>query len=74
MQALRGAGRGSAADLAGARYEHYRVLMEDEDAWSAFCLLIQEFARAQLSDPVLQALRLGRMTALREDNGRVRGI
>ena len=34
-EALRGAGRGSAADLAGNRYEHYRVLMDDEAAWAA---------------------------------------
>ena len=33
LSALRSAGRGSAQDLAGARYEHYRVLIEDEDLW-----------------------------------------
>ena len=73
-RALRSAGRGSAPDLAGMRYEHLRVLIEDEDAWNLFTGLAQDFARAAVPDSVLQALRLGRMTALKKDNGKVRGI
>ena len=73
-QALRGAGRGSAPDLAGMRYEHLRVLIEDDSAWNLFAVLAQDFARAELPASVLQALRMGRMTALKKDNGQIRGI
>ena len=31
LEALRTVGRGSAQDLSGTRYEHLRVLLEDED-------------------------------------------
>ena len=73
-RSLRQAGRGSAADLAGMRYEHLRVLLEDEDAWSLFTTLAQDFAQATVPASVLQALRLGRMTALQKEDGKVRGI
>jgi len=36
LSALRSAGRGSAQDLAGTRYEHLRVLIEDEELWGLF--------------------------------------
>ncbi len=71
---LRSAGRGSAPDLAGMRYEHLRVLLEDDDAWGFFTLLAQDFARAAVPDSVMQALRLGRMTALQREDGKIRGI
>ena len=64
LQALRTAGRGSAPDLSGSRYEHYRVLMEDEELWGLFAKVAQAFLRAQVPDTVASALRLGRMTAL----------
>ena len=41
-EALRSACKGSAADLAGVRYEHLRVLMDDERAWREFHLLVRE--------------------------------
>ena len=72
--ALRSAGRGSAADLAGARYEHYRVLMEEKETWAEFADLIQDFVRAKVPDEVMQGLRMGRMTALNKKDGNVRGI
>ena len=74
LAALRSAGRGSAADLAGTRYEHLRVLLEDEELWGIFAKLCQAFARADVPEEVSSALRLGRMTALKKDTGRVRGI
>jgi len=56
------------------RYEHLRVLMEDTDLWGVFTILIQEFARANLPQEVLQAHRIGRISALQKDTGRIRGI
>ena len=74
LWALRSTGRGSAQDLAGMRYEHLRVLLEDDQAWASFCELAQDFARAAVPEDIMQALRLGRMTALQKENGKVRGI
>ena len=74
LAALRSAGRGSAQDLSGTRYEHLRVLIEDEALWGVFAAFAQAFARAQVPDDVMQALRLGRMTALKKEGGRIRGI
>ena len=61
-------------DLGGTRYEHLRVLIEDPDAWGMFARFAQAFARAEVPQDVMQAMRLGRMTALQKDDGRVRGI
>ena len=74
MDALRSAGRGSAQDLAGMKYEHLRVLMEDDEAWCIFAQFAQDFARAKVPEEIMQGLRLGRMIALKKENGRVRGI
>ena len=53
-------------------YEHYRVLIDDTSLWSKFVRLLQRFARADVPQRIAEALRLGRMTALQKDNGRVR--
>ena len=74
LAALRAAGRGSAQDLSGTRYEHFRVLIEDEKAWDTFIKLAEAFARAEVPPDIMQAMRMGRMTALQKDDGRVRGI
>ena len=36
---LRGSGRGSAPDLSGTRYEHIRVLLDDEGDWAVAALM-----------------------------------
>ena len=74
VNALRSAGRGSAPDLSGTRYGYDRVLLEDETLWSLFTSFCQAFARAEVPEEVSGAVRLGRLTALKKDNGRVRGI
>ena len=74
LGALRRAGRGSAPDLAGMRYEHVRVLLEDDELWALFCDLAQDFARADVPEAVMHALRMGRMTALNKKDNKVRGI
>eukprot|EP00973_Karenia_brevis_P030055 4142538-Karenia_brevis.AAC.1 len=56
------------------RYEHLRVLLDDEHAWTQFAELAQDLARANVPGAVMQALRLGRMTALKKDETKVRGI
>ena len=39
LVALKTAGRGSAPDLSGTRYEHLRVLMDDDDLWPLFAFV-----------------------------------
>eukprot|EP00973_Karenia_brevis_P007617 1036035-Karenia_brevis.AAC.1 len=60
--------------MAGMRYEHLRVLLDDEASFSSFMELSQDFARANVPVEVMQALRMGRMTALKKDGTKVRGI
>ena len=64
MRALKSAGRGSARDLAGMRYEHLRVLLDDEDAWFLFAAFAETLARAEVPEEIAAALALGRLTAL----------
>ena len=68
LTALRTAGRGSAPDLAGMRYEHLRVLLDDDDdnLWQLFGAFAQTFGRADVLEEISTALRLGRMTALKK--------
>ena len=72
--ALRSAGRGSAADLSGTRYEHLRVLLEDDTVWPMFAEFVEALARGDLPRAVAEGLGLGRMVALQKPDGGVRGI
>lgn len=65
---------GAARNLSGLRYEHLRVLVDDEDHWSLFVAFAQVFARGDIPEETASALALGRLTALRKYSGRVRGI
>ena len=56
------------------RYEHLRVLLEDEDLWGLFAQLAQSFARAEIPAEIMQPLRLGRMSAFTKPNRRIREI
>ena len=74
LASLKSAGRSSAPDLGGTRYEHLRVLIEDDEVWPLVVALCQAVASADVPEPVAAALALGRMTALQKANGKVRGI
>ena len=74
LAALKSAGRGSAQDLAGTRYEHIRVLIEDDYLWPVFVAFCRAIAAADVPEPVAAAMAMGRMTALKKPNGKVRGI
>ena len=69
-------GFGALADttLASMRYEHLRVLLEEDQDWASFCELAPDFARATVPEDIMQALRLRRMAALQKKNGNVRSI
>lgn len=72
--ALRTSKRGSAAGLSGATAEHYKVLLDDEDALELFARAATALANGAAPPEVLSALALARLTALAKPNGGVRGI
>ena len=73
-EALRTAKRGSAAGLSGASVEHYRLLLEDEEALELLAHAASLLANADVPADVLRALALSRLTALSKPGGGVRGI
>ena len=71
---LRSSGRGSAPDLSGTRYEHIRVLLDDEADWAVAALFLQAFTNTEVPESISACLRLGGMTALKKTKKGVRGI
>ena len=64
---------GAAGGLSGMTAEHLRPLESSRDS-EMFWSMCQEFARGIIPVPVLEAIRMGRMTALQKPSGGVRGI
>ena len=54
--------------------DHLRPLLDSQHDAEKFCRVCEGFARAEIPDEVLQVLRIGRMTALQNPTGGVRGI
>ena len=74
LRNLRSARPGAAGGPSGMTADHVRPLLDSERDAESFCHMCEEFARAQVSDEVVQALRMGRMTALQKSSGGIRGI
>eukprot|EP00974_Lingulodinium_polyedra_P061367 5920973-Lingulodinium_polyedra.AAC.1 len=49
-------------------------MLEDESATDLLAEAAERLARAEVPEPIVDALALGSLAALRKDNGRVRGI
>ena len=73
-QALRSSRRGTAASLSGATCEHYKVLLDDAEAFELFAHAANLLASAQIPANIAAALGVSRLTALRKPAGGVRGI
>ena len=71
---LRSARRGAAGGPSGMTYEHLRRLLDNPRDVQRFHQLGERFARAEVSQPIVDAVRIGRITALRKSDGGVRGI
>ena len=71
---IRSAPRGSAAGLAGDTNEHYKVVLDDEEATELLLDAAEKLAQADVPEAVSNAMSLGSLTALRKDDGKVRGI
>ena len=73
-QNLRLSRKGAAAGPSGLTTEHLRPLLDSSGAMHLFFRLGDQLAQAAVPGPIVDALRLGRMTALQKPNGGVRGI
>ena len=72
--ALRTAKRGAAPGLSGSTMDHYKVLLEDGEAFAHLTAMVNKLANADVPAPVLEALARARLTALTKPGGGIRGI
>ena len=71
---LRSARRGAAAGPSGVTAEHFKILLDDALLSDMFHDACQELANADVPATIVEAMRLGRLTALCKPGGGVRGI
>ena len=74
LQNVRKARRGVAAGPSGMTSEHTRVLLDNPRDSHLFFLLGEQLSQAMTPEGAVQAVRLGRLTALSKRDGGVRGI
>ena len=74
MKNLKCARRGAAAGPSGMTSEHLKSILENARDCELLFQVAQLFARARIPHEILEALRVGRLTALQKPNGGVRGI
>ena len=71
LQELR---KGLSPGLGGTRYEYLKLCLEDPLALQVLTDIIEIIANGHLPPAISHAMRLSGLTALRKNNGRVRGI
>ena len=71
---VRSARRGAAPGPSGMAAEHFFPLLVSTHTLETLCEVVGFFARAEVPESVLPALRLGRMTALKKPSEGARGI
>ena len=74
LKNVRSAKRGAAGGPSGTTVEHLRPILDSVRDQQLFYKLAENVAKANLTPTVIEAIRMGRMTALRKANGGVRGI
>ena len=74
LKNVRSAKRGAAAGPSGMTVEHLRPLLDSVTDQQWLCKLAEQVAQGRITPTVIEAIRMGRMTALRKANGGVRGI
>ena len=67
-------GEGQLGGPSGMIYEHLRPLLDNSRDMQRLHQLGERFARAEVSQQIVDAVRMGRITALRKSDGCVRGI
>ena len=71
---LQEARRGLSAGLGGTRNEYLQLCLESETALDLLTDVAEVLARGRVPEPVVAAMAMSQLTALRKPNGRVRGI
>ena len=71
---LRSAKRGAAGGPSGMTVEHLQPLLGHPRDLRSFFRASEQLSRARVPHSIREAVRLGRLTALQEPNGSVRGI
>ena len=71
---LRVGRRGAAGGPSGMTTDHLRPLLESVEDTTRFWRFSQDLARAEVPEEIVDAIRLGLLTALQKPNGGVRGI
>ena len=74
LTCLRKARRGAVAGPSGMTSDHLFPVLENEGDSNLLCRVASLLAVGQVPDSTLEAVRLGRMTALSKPDGGVRGI
>ena len=74
LRNLRSARRGVAPGPSGTTADHFKVLLDDADVCDMFADLCKRLLGTEAPEAIVQALRLGRVTALRKSDGGVKGI
>ena len=74
LRNLRSARRGAAGGPSGMTVEHLRILLDNTRDSRMFFRICEKLAQGKVPDPIIAAIRVGRMTALRKPDGGVRGI
>ena len=74
LQNLRKARRGAAGGPSGMRTKHLLPLLDNIEDSNKCYEIAQAFAQAQIPDKILNAIRVGQLTAIEKPNGGVRGI
>ena len=73
-QVLRSSRKGAAAGPSGMTADHLRPVLENRRDTHLLFTLGEKLARAEIPDSIVEAIRLGRLTALQKPSGGVRGI
>jgi hypothetical protein len=74
LNAVRTARRGAAPGPAGTTNEHIRLLLADGEDLRLLHAAANRLANADIPPAILQALKLGRVVALKKPNGKIRGL
>ena len=66
--------RGLSPGLSGARYEHYKIALENKSIMSYLHETCEIIAQARVPESIRPVLGLSSLTATKKDNNRIRGI
>ena len=66
--------RGLSPGLNGGRYEYLKLVLDDDSGFRLLFYVCERLANGDIPEGIPDILKVGRLTALRKPNGKVRGI